>query len=324
MRNIKWIAPNSIGVLLVVFASLCVSACSQTHEPQATVMALPEEAPVVAQLDESVGESAAATETPPSIEWLSPMLAVSLSGENRTSAYIGEPPIEVTVNDFGRENRGKIVSEAPADGQPLAPAQLTASELIENGAVKLTAHFDYQGDETHSIRFRFRIDQFQGHSVTAYGLGAGDKALVLWQDENGDWWNVRRTGWGGEFTGGTDTPGWFYPDTHATLSGTPYPVFTFDINKQNAGQFASQDFYLVFLEEVPFRRDEAGEATDQTSGYVVTYQAELPDGDGHFHGFKVLASASVYVHVPETERPEAQDEHAHEDDCDDDHGHHHH
>ena len=235
------------------------------------------------------------------VVWLSPMLSVKIDSENIASVFSGEIPVEVTNNDFGGENRGRIVTEIPEAGQPLEMARFTGDELVEMGAVRLTTNFAYDGDEEFNIRFRFRVDRFQGHSVTQYALGAAVGALILWEDEDGVWWNIRRTGWGGEFTGGTDTPGWFYPATHATLSGTPYPVFTFDINRENAGDFAEQDFYIIFLEEAPFRRNDAGVATDTQSGYVITFQAELPDGDGHFHNFLILASASVYVHVPETD-----------------------
>jgi hypothetical protein len=258
-----------------------------------------------------------------SIEWLSPMLTLNLSGENNAAVYGGQPLFEVSNNDLGRENRGRIVTEAPVEGQTPMLATLTGEELVAQGAVRLTTGFAYDGDERYSIRFRFRLDRFQGHSITGYGLGANTGALILWQDENGDWWNVHRTGWGGEFTGGTDTPGWFYPETHATLAGTPYSVFTFDVNKENAARFAEQDFYAVFLEEVPFRRDDDGNATDYMSGYVITYQAELPDGDGHFHNFNVLASASTYVNVPETEKPDVCDQDHDDDDHDDDCGGHH-
>ena len=232
-------------------------------------------------------------------KWLSPMLSISIPGENRASVFSGKPPIDIPNNDFGRENRGKIVTETPQQEQPFVLERFTAEELLANGAVKMTANFAYGGDGEHNIRFRVRADRFQGHSVTSYGLGAADGLLVLWQDKDGVWWNIRRTGWGAEFTGGTSSPGWFYPANHATLAGQPYPVFTFNINKNNADNFASQDFYIVFLEEVPFRTNAQGAAVDTTSGYVITYQAELPDGDGHFHNFKVLASASIYIHIPQ-------------------------
>ncbi|MCL2702379.1 MAG: hypothetical protein FWE91_02060 [Defluviitaleaceae bacterium] len=244
--------------------------------------------------------------------WISPMLSISIDGENKASVFCGEALIEIAANDFGREKRGMIAAETPAEGVPLVLSEITAEELIAGGALKLTASFAYDGDEEYGIRFRFRVDRFQGHSVTQYGLGADAGVLILWQDADGIWRNIRRTGWGGEFTGGTDTPGWFYPAAHATLSGTPYPVFTFDINRENAADFASQDFYLVFIEEVPFRINDDGAAADHTSGYVITYQAELPDGDGHFHNFLVLASASVYVHVPEVIADDCDDVH---DDC---------
>jgi hypothetical protein len=190
-----------------------------------------------------------------------------------------------------------IVEEIPEEGEAVVPAQLTAAHLEAHGAVKLTANFSYEGDEEFPIRFRVRVDMFQGHSVTSYGLGATSAVLVLWQDNNGTWWNMRRTGWGGEFTGGTDTPGWFFASGH-DRAGEPYPVFTFDINKENAADFATQDFYIIFLTEAPLRTNDAGVVTDETAGYVITYQAELPDGDGHFHNFKVLSSVSNYIHIP--------------------------
>ena len=235
-----------------------------------------------------------------STEWLSPMLSVNITGENSASVFRDKLPIEISSNDFGRENRGKIVTQTPQQGELLAMAQFTGEELAAMGAVKMTANFAYGGEGEHNIRFRVRADRFQGHSITSYGLGAADGLFVLWKDEDGTWWNIHRTGWGGEFTGGKDTPGWFYPATDTTLAGRPYPVFTFTINKNNAGNFASQDFYIVFLEEVPFRTDNQGTATDTTSGYVITYQAELPDDNGHFHNFKILASASIYIHVPQS------------------------
>jgi hypothetical protein len=72
-----------------------------------------------------------------------------------------------------------------------------------------------------------------------------------------------------------------------------------------------------------------GEAVD-IAGYVITYQAELPDSDAHFHNFEVLASSSTYIHIATQERPHTDahdhDDHdGHDDDCDDDddHGHSH-
>jgi hypothetical protein len=236
---------------------------------------------------------------PSDVEWISPMLSIEVS-HKRAGVFAGDIPVEITNNDFGAENRGKIVTAIPEAGQPLTMARFTEQELMAAGAVKLTSNFAYEGDEEFNIRFRFRVDQFQGHNVTQYGLGAAAGVIILWRDGDGVWWNIRRTGWGGQFTGGTDTPGWFFPASHATLAGTHYPVFTFDINKGNARDFASQDFYLLFTEEVPFRVNDDGSFRDDQSGYVVTFQAELPDGDGHFHNFYVLSSASVYVHVPQT------------------------
>jgi len=233
-------------------------------------------------------------------KWPGPMLSISITGENRASVFRGEPPMDIPGNDFGRENRGKITAETPQEGEPLVMAQFTGEELIAGGAVKMTANFAYNGGGEHYIRFRIRADRFQGHSITSYGLGAAEGLLVLWQDKDGVWWNIRRTGWGGEFTGGEYASGWFYPASHATLAGQPYPVFTFTINKNSAKNFASQDFYIVFLEEVPFRTNNQGIAADTTSGYVITYQAELPDDDGHFHNFRVAASASIYIHVPQS------------------------
>jgi hypothetical protein len=259
------------------------------------------------------------------------MLSINVSATD-AKVFNGTMPVVVDTNDFGIENRGRVVTHIPEDTEHLEMEQLTADYLLSHGAVKMTANFAYEGDEEYNIRFRIRADQFQGHSITEYGISAASGLLILWEDENGIWWNVRRTGWGGQFTGGTETPGWFYPATHDTLGGTPYPVFTFDINKETAKNFAAQDFYIVFLDEVPFRTNEHGETTDYQSGYVITYQAELPDSDGHFHNFKVLASAATYIRVPQTDEHHQDNGHGHshdEDDCDDnddndDHGHNHH
>jgi hypothetical protein len=245
-------------------------------------------------------------ETVQEIDWLSPMLSVSVSA-NEASVFDGVLAV-IDTNDFGRENRGMVVAEIPVEGGATVPAQLTAADLLSMGAVKMTADFAYKGDKEYNIRFRVRVDMFQGHSVTTYGLGAMTGVLVLWQDANGTWWNIRRTGWGGEFTGGTDTPGWF------NAAGEPYPVFTFDINKDTAANYEIQDFYIVFLDEAPLRKNDAGIVTDETAGYVITYQVELPDDDGHFHNFLILASASNYIHIPEDKTVHAHDD----DDCDDD------
>jgi len=215
-------------------------------------------------------------------EWLSPTVSVSIPGENRASVFTGTLPIEIPNNDFRRENRGRIVVEPPVEGQPLAMAQFTSDELIAGGAIRLTTNLSYGGSREHNVRFRFRVDRFQGHSITQYALGAVEGVLILWQDDDGIWWNIRRVGWGSEFAGGTNESG----------------VFTFEINRETANNFASQDFYLIFLEEVPFRTNAQGQATDYMSGYVITYQAESPDADGHFHNFNVLASTSIYIHVP--------------------------
>ena len=228
-------------------------------------------------------------ETPPpvvsDVDWISPMLSISTSS-NEASVFSGDPLIEIPGNDFGRENRGMIAAEMPEEGQEVVPAQLTASDLEARGAVKMTANFAYEGDGEYPVRFRVRADQFQGHSITSYGLTANTGILVLWQDTNGIWWNIRRTGWGGPFTGGSNESG----------------VAAFTINKETAGNFAVQDFYIIVLEEVPFRTNAEGVATDYQSGYVITYQAELPDHDGHFHNFNVLASSSIYIQVPPSDK----------------------
>jgi hypothetical protein len=279
-------------VFLLTAVLLFVGACTMAGEG------------VVVQTDEvSVVMEANSTEeiftpifTPiaSEVEWISPMLALNLHGENRASVFDGEF-FDVPNNDFGRENRGRIVTEVPIEGEELIFAELTTDELLALGAVKLTANFAYDGDDEFNVRFRFRIDQFQGHSITSYGVSVANAALILWQDADGNWWNARRTGLGGEFTGGTNTPGWF------TSAGAPYDVFTVDINRESAKDFASQDFYILFTEEVPFRRNDDGTHRDSSSGYVITYQAELPDADGHFHNFLLLSSSSVYIYVPETE-----------------------
>jgi len=245
-------------------------------------------------------------------QWISPMLAVNVSKDNAgvfagginipiftgdRDAAVGQPVL-VDSSDFGARYRGLVAIDLPDEDQPVVPAKFSGADLEALGAVKMTADFAYGGNEDINVRFRFRVDRFQGHSITQYALNPITGILILWQDMDGNWWNVRRTGVGGEFTGGVQTSGWLYPDTHATLAGEPYPVFTFTINKENADFFSSADFYILVLEGVPLRTNDEGVTTDHTGGYVVTFQAEAPDGDGHFHNFSVLASATTYIHAP--------------------------
>jgi len=258
MKNIKVFTRIIAIALLAAFALFVLSGCGET--------------------------SGEANPTGSGIEWISPTISISIPGENRASVFEGAPLFDVPNNDFGRENRGRMVAEEPIEGQPLVMAQLTSEELVAAGAVRLTANLAYGGSGSYNVRFRFRVDRFQGHSITQYALGAASGAMILWEDENGDWWNIRRTGLGTEFTAGSNESG----------------VFTIEINSRTASNFASQDFYIIFLEEVPFRTNAQGVVTDYMSGYVITYQAELPDADGHFHNFNILASSSIYIHVPQT------------------------
>jgi hypothetical protein len=293
-----------ISVLIMMTAILAGCSADETPTPSPTPLPIPVSTPEPAPV--STPEPVPAGDP---IEWISPMLSISVSA-TEASVFNGEPLVIIDTNDHGRENRGMVAEGMPEEGQAVVPAQLTAAHLEAHGAVKLTARFSYEGDEEFPIRFRVRVDMFQGHNVTSYGLGVTTGMLVLWQDDNGTWWNMRRTGWGGEFTGGTDTPGWFFAEGHSR-AGEPYPVFAFDINKDTALNFATQDFYIIFLEEAPLRRNDAGIVTDETAGYVITYQAELPDDDGHFHNFFVLISTSTYIHIHE-------DPHVNAHDCDDD------
>ena len=308
--------------ILMVSLVFVASACEQTPQTETPPVATPDPTPVPPLEPAQDGADVAS-----GVQWLSPMLSISVS-ENEASIFAGELVVNDT-NDFGRENRGMVVTEIPEEGQDVVPARLTSAQLIAGGAVRMTANFAYEGDNEYNIRFRVRADMFQGHSITAYGIGAATDVLVLFEDEDGVWWNMRRTGWGGEFTGGTDTPGWFFPAGHES-AGEPYPVFTFDISRETAMDFATKDFYIVFLEEAPLRTNEVGVVTDETAGFVITYQAESPDADGHFHNFNIIASASTYIHIPG--QPGAHDhdhddhdhdhDHEHDDhDDDDDHGH---
>ena len=233
-------------------------------------------------------------------KWFAPMLSLSVSARE-ASVFTGELAT-VDTNDFGNANRGKIVTDIPEADEPLELAKFTAEELIAGGAVKMTANFAYEGDDEYNIRFRVLVNQFQGHGITGTPAAAAG-VLILWEDEDGTWWNIRRTAWGGPLTGGSGNPA------------------AFTINKETAGNFAEQDFYIAVLAEVPFRPD----STDDQSGYVITYQAELPDHDGHFHSFEVLASTTVYIHASPSDDHECDDEcdcddHDHEHD---DHEHHH-
>ena len=301
----KYITIIILSLLLIAI----ISGCTQTDEPIPTP-----EVPV---------STPTPTPTPPpapppeiieiikEIEWISPMLSISVA-ENEATVFEGELGL-IDTNDFGREFRGIVATEIPEEGESVVPAKLSGAELEALGAVKMTANFAYEGEDEYNIRFRVRVDMFQGHSVTSFSLGAVTGLVVLWEDEDGIWWNMRRTGWGGEFTGGTDTPGWFYEAGH-DRAGEPYPVFTFDINKENAKNFATQDFYIVFLEEAPLRVNDAGIVTDETSGYIITFLAEQPDEDGHFHGFSILASASTYIHIPADadSYADSHDDHSHD------------
>jgi len=213
--------------------------------------------------------------------WLSPTVSLEFAGANRGQVFTGAPLYDVPNNSWGPEIRGRILSEPAQEGATPINAQLTAAQLEAAGALRLTARLTYGGDQTHNIRFRFRVDRFQGHSITQYALPAMSGVLILWQDAEGAWWNIRRTGLGHQFTGGDDASG----------------TWTLPINKTTAANFYELEFFALFLEYVPFRTNAEGEPTDYMSGYVLTFQAELPDADGHFHNFNVLASTSVYIHV---------------------------
>ena len=312
----KYSIKMSIMALSVCIVSIIVIACSKAPE------SVPESPPPQQLQNEPVTEPTSVTPPPPEVievfvevDWISPMLSVSASS-TEASVLSGDQIIILDTNDFGRQYRGMAVTEIPEEDEPVVAAQLTAADLEARGAVKMTANFAYEGEKDFPVRFRVRVDMFQGHNITSYGLGAMTGVIILWEDENGIWWNIRRTGWGGEFTGGMDTPGWF------SDNGEHYPVFIFDINKDTAMNYATQDFYIIFTEGAPLRTNDVGVITDETAGYVITYMAELPDDDGHFHNFKILASASTYIHIP-AEPHVHSDDHDDDDDHDHDHGHSH-
>jgi len=184
--------------------------------------------------------------------WVSPMLSFDLE-KNTTGVYNG-PALNINDSSAIAANRGKVTSSGG----------ISEAGLLANGAIKATAKFAYLGADEYDIRFSVivSVPPEGGHGFPVALPGRTSHIVVIFKDADGVWWNTRRTAWGGPNTGGLGDN----------------PVFT--INKNNASNFASQDFYIIGLE--PGR-------------YIITYNAETADVDNHFHGFETIASTSSLV-----------------------------
>ena len=220
------------------------------------------------------------------VTWLVPMLSFTPTA-NTIHIFDGEIAV-------ARQN----IEGGPQSGQ-VTTSNITSASLLAGGAVRATARMEYDGSGDYLVQFRVRIDEFQGHGTgTVVANAAGDpnenpdRILVLWQDANGTWWDIRRARFGWIHTG-SDGPHQFI-----RADGTPYTVNNaVRINRNTVSRFASVNFYIVV-----FDRPHHPNPTNDRSGYIITYFAEVPGPFcGHFHGHEILTSTTtpLVVHPPQ-------------------------
>jgi hypothetical protein len=215
---------------------------------------------------------------------------------NTTSLYDGTINVE-------RSNSAEGVTPVVRTGQ-VTTAGITEASLLDNGAVRATARLSYNGDDEFLVRFRVLIDEFNNHSNVGGGQwrvptpGAAssdpDRILVLWQDANGTWWDIRRSQIGNAQTGGVRNP--FKLADGSNAYEADGGVISIKLNKDTVSQYATVNLYIVVLSEP--RPDVTNPTQRIDPGYMITYYAELPDRfAGHFHGYEILASASAPIVV---------------------------
>jgi len=179
------------------------------------------------------------TPEPPEPKWLSPVIAVE-SSANTLSLYEGE----------------------------LALDGLSSDVLIENGALKATLRVAYGGDTYYTARVGAFVYSFFDYERPVRLPVYSDEVLVLWQNPDGQWFNLMQT------------PIGHSPDTLGE------PNF-FLLNAQTVAQLSELEVFIVPT-VAPARNSHY-----DRSGYVLMFAVELPDERRHFHGREMIAAASV-------------------------------
>jgi hypothetical protein len=136
---------------------------------------------------------------------------------------------------------------------------ITGEKLLEEGAVKVTVNFAYEGDDTFIGRFVVDIFALNSHFIPmyAYNKASNAKIAVLYNDGK-NWFNITSNPLG-SFSGDAAVLGeennYGHNDfiTEADLEGyaaglTPAKVGSaIKITKTSAGKYASMDFYICWL-----------------------------------------------------------------------------
>jgi len=232
--------------------------------------------------------------------WISPMIALT-SSTNTATVFSGSMSVfdrtqstdrrQIVIEDGVVTPRGQaegLESVATTD-QGRVSTDITSAGLVAGGALRTTMNFAYNGDTEFYGRFSVVIGEIVGaaHSVTPRDTRL-ENVLVLFQNNDGEFYNIHRNGIGHTNTGGTA-----FEVTHTNGATATNNGGALTINSTTATNFANVPLYLVGL---------------RPGVFVVTIMLETPmvmldptggtsHHNGHFHQVNVVASTSFIFTV---------------------------